>query len=71
MLVRETFPNHKWLPWNFVALENSWWDNLDNQKAFIEWLFQTQGFPDIHKNPSTFKLPSNEVVVEFGGMHKT
>jgi len=34
------FPEIEWFPWKFVGeqLPAGWWENMDNQRWFLDWL---------------------------------
>ena len=36
-IVRSVYPEYEWLPWKFVACPQGFWDNIENQKVFIQW----------------------------------
>jgi hypothetical protein len=37
LLLSEIFPDYDWLPWKFERCPNGFWDNIRNQKKFLEW----------------------------------
>jgi hypothetical protein len=34
------FPETEWLPWKFGSAYKSFWDSVENQKQYMEWLFK-------------------------------
>jgi hypothetical protein len=34
------FPHHNWQPWKFLQIPKRYWENVQNQRQFIEWLAQ-------------------------------
>jgi hypothetical protein len=41
--VTTLYPEHKWIPWKFNSVPNRFWDDAQNQKAFLEWLSLEKG----------------------------
>ena len=37
-LVQTLFPKYEWLPWKFNKVPNSFWENKENKKTFVEWV---------------------------------
>jgi hypothetical protein len=31
------YPEYNWLPWKFVKSPNNFWDNMQNQRKFMDW----------------------------------
>jgi hypothetical protein len=36
-LLSEIFPNYNWLPWKFQKCPKGYWDNVKNQRKFLDW----------------------------------
>jgi hypothetical protein len=36
-LLATVFPEYEWLPWKFTRIPVRFWDNLGNQRKFVEW----------------------------------
>jgi hypothetical protein len=36
-LLSSLHPEYEWLPWKFERCPNEYWDNVNNQKKFVEW----------------------------------
>eukprot|EP00027_Filamoeba_sp_ATCC50430_P012117 CAMPEP_0168573886 /NCGR_PEP_ID=MMETSP0413-20121227/18779_1 /TAXON_ID=136452 /ORGANISM="Filamoeba nolandi, Strain NC-AS-23-1" /LENGTH=312 /DNA_ID=CAMNT_0008607177 /DNA_START=21 /DNA_END=956 /DNA_ORIENTATION=- len=49
-MLQALYPNYEWLPWKFPKLPKGYWNNMDNQKKFFEWL----------RHPSRLNIPSLE-----------
>jgi len=32
------YPEHNWIPWKFNTVPRSYWENLQNQKSFFDWV---------------------------------
>jgi hypothetical protein len=37
LLLSAVYPEHEWLPWKFASCPPNYWDNVNNQRKFIEW----------------------------------
>jgi hypothetical protein len=31
------YPEHEWLPWRFSKVPNGFWDDIKNQRDFLDW----------------------------------
>jgi hypothetical protein len=36
-LLSSVYPEHEWLPWKFEQIPLSYWDNVNNQRKFMDW----------------------------------
>ena len=36
-LITNIYPEFDWLPWRFVQTQKGMWDNIINQKKFVQW----------------------------------
>ena len=36
-LLSTAYPDYNWLPWKFQKTPQKFWDNLKNQRNFMEW----------------------------------
>ena len=36
-LLTSVYPHYEWLPWKFEKTPRNFWDNVNNQKKFMEW----------------------------------
>ena len=43
-LLESIFPDYKWLPWCFSNTNNGFWDKLENQKNYMDWLGEKLGY---------------------------
>jgi hypothetical protein len=46
-LLSTVFPEYDWLPWKFDACPNNYWDNMNNQRKFMEWAGKQLNFKDM------------------------
>jgi hypothetical protein len=33
-----TFPEYEWLPWKFGRASSGYWDDIQNQRKFFDWI---------------------------------
>jgi hypothetical protein len=51
------YPEYPWLPWKFAQCPNSYWDDIQNQKKFVEWAANELNFREMSDWYSvTFKV---------------
>jgi hypothetical protein len=36
-LLTESYPDYDWLPWRFVLCPRNYWDDMKNQRKFMDW----------------------------------
>jgi hypothetical protein len=36
-LLLNVYPNYDWLPWKFTMLPQRYWDDVKNQRKFMQW----------------------------------
>ena len=36
-LLANIYPEYEWLPWKFNKCPQNYWDDVNNQKKFMEW----------------------------------
>jgi hypothetical protein len=36
-LLLKVYPKYDWLPWKFIRCPHNYWDDLNNQKKFMDW----------------------------------
>jgi hypothetical protein len=36
-LLSALYPEHDWLPWKFDKCPRNFWDNVNNQRKFMDW----------------------------------
>jgi hypothetical protein len=37
LLLSSIYPENEWLPWKFSRCPSTFWDDLKNQRKFMEW----------------------------------
>ena len=36
-LLKSMYPENDWLPWKFASCPQNYWDDLKNQRKFMDW----------------------------------
>ncbi len=36
-LLCAVYPEYEWLPWRFTQVPKAYWNDINNQKIFLEW----------------------------------
>lgn len=54
LLISSIYREWEWLPWKFGVLPKSYWDDLDNQKRYLDWAAKELGITDYN---GWFKMP--------------
>jgi hypothetical protein len=57
-LLSTAYPQHEWLPWKFDQVPNYFWDDIQNQKKFLNWMgkqLKINSLEDWYK--VTYKVP--------------
>jgi hypothetical protein len=39
-LLKSIYPEYNWIPWKFNNVGKKYWDNLNNQRNYMDWLFK-------------------------------
>jgi hypothetical protein len=39
-MLKSIYANHNWIPWKFPVVENGFWADYSNQKAYFDWLMR-------------------------------
>ena len=42
------FPEYQWLPWRFRNSPKFYWEDIKNQKSFIEWASKELGIKEMN-----------------------
>src|SRR4051812_34176998 len=45
-ILQTLYPNFSWKIWNFNRVPHDYWDEVENQKTFVDWLGNHLGFRD-------------------------
>ena len=46
-LLSNVFPNYEWLPWKFIKSTHNYWENIENQRKFMEWAGKQLGYKEM------------------------
>lgn len=57
------YPEHKWLPWRFNSISHGFWEKVDNQRIYLDWLFSQLGY----SNMDDWYQLTQEHVMKHGG----
>jgi len=36
--LQSIYPNHSWMPWKFHDIPKGCWDDIGNQRSFLDWM---------------------------------
>jgi len=61
--LQTSFNDHTWVPWKFKVVPQSVWDDADNEKSFVKFVFEKLNI----KNMDNFKLITAKQVSDLGG----
>jgi hypothetical protein len=42
-MLSSLMPRFEWVPWNFEAVPRGFWNSIENQKQYLEWLAMELG----------------------------
>jgi hypothetical protein len=42
-----TYARHTWIPWRFDSVPKGYWNDIKNQRSYIEWLGKEMGVTDL------------------------
>ena len=63
-MVKGIYPEIDWLPWKFILSPMNYWDDIQNQKKFMEWLFNELGYTRME---DWYKISRNILHDNYGG----
>jgi hypothetical protein len=49
VLLAKVYPEYDWLPWKFPKVPQKFWDDVKNQRKFMEWAEKQLHVTDWHK----------------------
>jgi hypothetical protein len=61
-LLSSTYPEHTWLPWKFRKGTAGYWDDLQNQRKFLDWAAQQL---NVNQHSDWFKIKKKVGVLAF------
>jgi hypothetical protein len=47
LLLSSVYPEYEWLPWRFETTPKYFWNDISNQRKFMEWLQKENKFKDL------------------------
>ena len=75
-MLSSVYPEYDWLPWKFNYLPRNYWDNVNNQKKFMDWagkelqINEMSDWYNVHfqvENSLKFR-PIEQKIIELGGL---
>jgi hypothetical protein len=61
--MRAIYPEHVWLEWQFTSVPRSFWNDVNNQKRFLEWASGELGVKSLS---DWYKVKSAQII-KLGG----
>lgn len=46
-MLSTVYPEYPWLPWKFAKCPDGYWDDINNQRQYMDWLGQSLGFKEL------------------------
>jgi hypothetical protein len=46
-LLSHAYPEHEWLPWKFSQTPKNYWEDVNNQRKFMEWASKELNIKDM------------------------
>lgn len=46
-LLSAVFPDYEWLPWKFDQCPRNYWNNVENQRRFVDWVGNQLGVKEM------------------------
>ncbi len=40
LLLEDIYPEYEWIPWKFFMISINYWDSIENQRKYMDWLFK-------------------------------
>jgi hypothetical protein len=47
-LLANFFPDFDWLPWKFSLVPRNYWDDVNNQRKFMDWVAKELNISDMN-----------------------
>ena len=48
LLLSKMYPDYNWLPWKFKKCPRKYWDDVNNQRKFMDWAGKMLNIKDIN-----------------------
>jgi hypothetical protein len=46
-LLAAVYPEYEWLPWRFPCLPKKYWEDINNQIQYVEWVKKQKNFESV------------------------
>lgn len=63
-ILKKIYPEYNWLPWKFTRASDKFWEDINNQRKYMEWLFKKLNYINIE---DWSKIGSEEIINNCGG----
>jgi len=63
-LLKTVYPDKQWLPWRFSKVPGGYWEKLENQRTYLEWLSSKLGYK---KMEDWYQVTAKHFEENFGG----
>jgi hypothetical protein len=63
-IIKTIYPEYNWLPWKFNVLPEGFWNDINNVKEYMEWLYKELGY---FKMEDCYDLTRNKLEDNFAG----
>jgi hypothetical protein len=63
LMLKELYPEYPWQPWTFDRIPQKYWDSLENQRAYMDWIAVTL---EIKSMEDWYRLGSRQLVMRKG-----
>ena len=47
-LISQVYPEYEWLPWRFKRIPVGYWEDIKNQRKFMQWAAQKLHIKDVN-----------------------
>ncbi len=64
LIIKSVFKNYNWLPWKFENTPLNFWNDINNQKLYMDWLFKELGYETME---DWYRLTKNDLVKNHSG----
>jgi hypothetical protein len=64
-ILKKIYPEYNWLPWKFTRVSDGFWDDINNQRKYMEWLFKKLNYINVE---DWSKIGSEEIINNCGAM---
>ena len=73
-ILNAVYPEHNWIPWEFTRVPAKYWEDVKNQRKFMDWAGKALGIKetnDWHNVVNQVKFLVHLEIYSFQGLHKS